>query len=85
MADSNGLKPGYLTTEFYVTTIGSLIVFALGLLPGEWQELAIKVLGVAGPVIAYTVGRIQLKKQDLQSASMGAAWQPTQPNQPAQS
>ena len=81
MANDSGVKPGYLTTEFYVTTIGSLMVFCVGLLPGEWQELAIKVLGVAGPVIAYTIGRIQLKKQELQASAAPVAWKGTEGGQ----
>ena len=68
MATKNDVKPGYLTTEFWITVIVALgsLLWGAGVLDPEGAGTANKVFGlvVSGlSAIGYTVSRGLAKKQ----------------------
>lgn len=61
------MKPGYLTTEFWLTLLAILagVIVLLGADPAEaarWQDIIGQLIVLILPVLTYTAGRIWLKK-----------------------
>lgn len=62
------IKPGYQTTEFWLTILNTLLMVLVGFgllqqeMADEWLALATPFVGALIPIVVYIWGRVQVKK-----------------------